>query len=69
MKLLKIKSGKKEIYTATYEKRCSCCGRKFRATYPSNDFYAYSSAKDMVDSHFNAHRLFCNEAVKLEHIA
>ena len=66
---IKVKKANREVYSATYEKQCSCCGRKFRATYPSNDYYAYRAAKDIVDSNFNAHCLFCREAAQLEHIA
>ena len=47
--------------TATYEKRCECCGRKFKATYSASDYYAYQTAKDMVNSNYNAHKLFCKD--------
>lgn len=66
MKILKSKKTKR-ICTATYEKRCECCGRKFKATYPVSDYHLAQTAKDMVNSHYNAHKLFCNaEAAKLK---
>lgn len=60
MKLL-VKKNKKRSITATYEKRCECCGRKFRATYSASDYYAYQTAKDMVNSNYNAHKMFCKD--------
>lgn len=48
---------------AVYERRCSCCGGKFRADYRYSDYYSYKSAKKMVDSYYSSHRLFCNEAI------
>lgn len=59
MKLLKSKKPGKANYEAVYQKKCSCCGRTFRATYRSADYNLYQVAKDMVDSHYNAHKLCC----------
>lgn len=50
----------KQVNTIRYEKRCECCGRRFSATYPSDNYYLYQSAKDIVNSHYNSHKLFCS---------
>ena len=68
MRLLKKKK-EKPVYTATYEKRCPCCGIKYKASYVATDFYSYQSAKDSVNSYYNAHRLFCSCTVNPERIA
>lgn len=59
MKLIKAKRMNKNTYEAVYEKRCPCCGRKFKAAYPSDDYMLYVTAKDMVNSHYKTHLLCC----------
>lgn len=60
MKLFKSKKAK-SICMTTYERRCTCCNRNFKATYRYSDYYSYKAAKEMVDSHYNSHKLFCRE--------
>ncbi len=57
-----LRKNRKTECMATYERKCSCCNRKFKAAYRYSDYYSYNSAKEMVDNYYNSHRLFCNEA-------
>ena len=69
MKLFK-KEKRNHVHYATYEKFCPCCGRRFRAAYPANDMYLSQTAKDMVMSNYNTHKLFClNASSALKHTA
>jgi len=69
MKLF-LKKKEKQVYMATYEKKCDCCGRKFKATYPASNYYSRQEAVDVVNSHYNAHKLFCNaDSARLSGIA
>lgn len=64
MKLFHIIRKKEEnaiSYEMTYVRTCECCGRTFKATYRSNDYFGYMRAKDTVDSYFYTHSLFCGE--------
>ena len=62
MLLFKSKKAKADTM-AVYERRCSCCGRKIIADYRYSDYYSYKSAKEIVDTSYNSHRLFCNEVI------
>ena len=60
---------KKTENTAVYERRCDCCNRKFSTTYRYSDYYSYKSAKEMVDSYYGTHKLFCNDTAAVMHTA
>ena len=49
---------------AVYERRCDCCSRKFSTSYRYSDYYSYKSAKEMVDSYYNTHKLLCSNAAE-----
>lgn len=57
---MKLFIKKKQPIMTAYEKRCECCGRTFKASYPFQDYYLHQEALDMVNSNYNAHKLFCN---------
>lgn len=68
MKILNFKKNHNRGYQAVYQKKCPCCGRTFRATYSSTDYNLYQTAKDIVDSHYNAHTLCCLSSAKYRDI-
>ncbi len=65
MKLITAKKTRKRIERAEYVKRCPCCGKTFRATYPMSDFLLSAQARDMVNENYCAHISFCAAANKV----
>lgn len=59
MKLFAVKRTHKPIVRSEYIKRCPCCGKTFKASYPTSDFLLSAQARDMVNANYNAHIGMC----------
>lgn len=59
MKLFAVKRTHKSIARSEYIKRCPCCGKTFKASYPTSDFLLSAQARDMVNANYNAHSGMC----------
>lgn len=59
MKLFAVKRTHKPIVRSEYIKRCPCCGKTFKASYPASNFLLLAQARDMVNANYNAHIGMC----------
>lgn len=59
MKLFAVKRAHKPIVRSEYIKRCPCCGKTFKASYPSSDLLLSAQARDMVNTNYGAHMSLC----------
>lgn len=59
MKLFAVKRTHKPIARSEYIKRCPCCGKTFKASYPASDFLSSAQARDIVNANYNAHMNMC----------
>ncbi len=59
MKLFAVKRTHKPIARSEYIKRCPCCGKTFKASYPASNFLLSAQARDMVNANYNAHIGMC----------
>ncbi len=59
MKLFTVKRTQKTVARSEYIKRCPCCGKTFKASYPSSDFLLTAQARDIVNTNYNAHMNMC----------
>lgn len=59
MKLFDVKRTNRTVARSEYIKRCPCCGKTFKASYPSSDFLLSGQARDMVNANYDAHMSLC----------
>ncbi len=59
MKLFAVKRTHKTVVRSEYIKRCPCCGKTFKASYPSADLLLSGQARDMVNANYDAHMNMC----------